>query len=122
VIFLSLLISVLSLAQESKWLKCEYAFYSMPTTTVSLELFADGSTADHVKVTMQGKSHLEGFTLEEKSADLFLRGWISKDIPDNAIEMIVYKEKKPLGLSKLVNHKMPFGKEMWGDCVVSSTP
>jgi hypothetical protein len=123
-ILINLIFSIFSLAQPSqldtKWLKCEYSFYSMPPTTVSLELFADGTTADHVRVTMQGKSHLESFTMEEKTAEMFLRGWISKESPDNAIEMVVFKEKKSQGLSKLINHKMPFGKEMWGDCILSA--
>lgn len=93
---------------------CEYQLMNIPFSQVRVVFNEDGSYPDGVEIIMQGRKHLESFTVEEKTDGEHLHAWISKEVAENAIEMIV-QEKEGLP-SVLINHKMPMGKEVWGKC------
>jgi hypothetical protein len=101
---------------------CDYAFMGMPTTSVEVYINADGTPASSVQVTVQGRSHKESATPEVVAADEDVHLWISKESAENSIEMVIYKEAKAEGLSKLVNHHVPIGQEMWGNCTTKANP
>jgi len=97
-------------------MKCSYAFMGAPMAEVELGLKADGSPESSAHITMHGKSHFESVTPEKLGPDELVHAWISKENPENTIEMVVYRTRSPKGQSKLVNAKMPMAKEVWGDC------
>lgn len=103
-------------AQSAALIDCDYKIMGAPFSRIQLGFSEANAPEDFVTVIVQGNSHRESFTPEAAAESELLHGWISKESSENAIEMIVYKEAKPLGRSKIVNHKMPFGKEIWGSC------
>ena len=113
---LALLLSVTAFA--GTLVNCDYKVMSFPASQVSLG-FEGNQPEDFVTVTMQGRSHRESFTPAEAHEGEMIRGWLSLESEENSIEMVVYKERQPLGLSKLVNFRVPFGKEIWGECDIS---
>jgi hypothetical protein len=104
-------------AQSVKTMKCSYAFMSAPMAEVELGFKTDGTPESSAHITMHGQSHYESVTAEAPATNELIHVWISKENPENKIEMIVYQTRGPQGQSKLVNAKMPMGKEIWGDCV-----
>ena len=96
---------------------CQYSYYSAPMCRIQLGLQADGTPENFALITMQdGRTHTESITLDNKSGNEWVHAWLSKENPDNAIEMIVYNQPQALGQSKIVNAKSPFAKEIWGTC------
>lgn len=116
--FYSLLFSVASWAQQTT-ISCDYQIVGVPFSQVSLGFLENGQPEDFVTVTVQGRSHRESYTPVHPSAGEKLHGWISQESSENSIEMIVFEEKQSNGDSKLVNHRVPFGKEIWGSCISS---
>ncbi len=100
---------------------CDYAYLGMPTTSIEALIYTDGSPAPTVKVSMQGRTHQETATREVLAADEAAHLWISKENPENTIEMVIYRADRPNGNSVLINHNVPFGKEMWGKCVATAS-
>jgi hypothetical protein len=100
-------------------LKCDYVFYQVPFSTVELEVHPDGTLAPAARITMQGASHLESFTAEAPAAGEKLHGWISKESEQNKIELVIYAERTSQGDSKITNHQMPMGQDVWGSCAAN---
>ena len=115
--FIFLLTSTFSLAApEPSWkISCDYSFMNLPMTNVALALDENGNLYEGVKITIQGKQHLESFTTAGIAQNELIHGWISKGT-QNEIELVIYKEATPNGRSRLTNHNVPFGKDMWGNC------
>lgn len=113
-------LSLLLLAPASLWantlVHCDYVFMNVPMSSVEIMVYDDGEPASSVQVTMQGSTHKETATPEVRAADEFVHVWISKEKPENTIEMVVYNTKRTEGQSKIVNHQMPIAKEIWGEC------
>lgn len=99
-------------------LNCSYAYMNVPMTDIELLIYADGEPASSVQVTMGPgtPTHKESVTPEVRAADEFVHLWISKEKPENAIEMIVYTSKKSEGQSVIINHQVPLGSHVWGNC------
>lgn len=96
-------------------LSCTYKFYGIEFATVAIQM-QDGALHERATITHQGRSHTESATLEAPQAGESLRITLSKESPENDVEMIVYAQRQPEGDSKLVNPHVPAGKIMWGDC------
>lgn len=103
-------------ASEGIQIRCDYKFMGMDTSSVVVTQNGEGEYSTSAEIIMQGKSHFESFTVEAAKDDELLRGWLSKESPQNSIEMVIYKEPQKLGRSKLTNHHVPIAKDMWGDC------
>ena len=96
---------------------CDYAYMTMPTSSITLEVLPDGHIGDSVLIKMPGgATHRESFTEVEKAEGEMLHGWLSKENPENEIELVIYKETQPKGRSRITNNKMPFEKDIWGNC------
>lgn len=95
---------------------CAYQFVSFEFATVRARLDQNGTLAPSVDVIRQGQSHSESATPAPLAAGEMLHLWISKEVPDNTVEMIVYSQAQPNGRSVLINHSMPIAKEIWGEC------
>jgi hypothetical protein len=112
----SLLIALLPAAAHAGVIDCSYQFMGAPFARIQLGISADGAPDDYVTSIVQGHGHRESFTLSEAAADELLHGWISKESNENSIEMIVFRVPRREGQSKIVNHHVPMGQEMWGSC------
>lgn len=110
------LLAALPAQADPRWnFSCDYSFMGMPTASVALESLPGGGFGEAARVTIQGRAHLESFTEAERAPDELLHGWLSHGT-QNELELVVYREAKAGGQSKLVNHHIPYGKEMWGNC------
>jgi hypothetical protein len=119
---LTLLLSPLAFASATgtNWnIRCDYVFYQVPFSTVELAALPDGHFVPGARISMQGASHFESYTEEMPSANERVHGWISKESPDNRIELVIYKDPQPEGQTKIVNHQMPIGQDVWGTCTYS---
>jgi hypothetical protein len=96
-------------------IRCEYFFAQVPMSTVEFSVEPDGRFSPAARITMQGRTHLESFTQEENGPGERVHGWLSKE-NQNALELMIYED----GKSKVVNHDVPIGKEMWGSCAFPS--
>jgi hypothetical protein len=96
---------------------CDYSFMGFPFTHLEFEIDQDGKPSDFVIATSNGVSHQETLTPDVKQPDQLLRAWLSKESPDNTIELILYREAKTGGNSVLINHNVPISKEVWGNCL-----
>lgn len=103
-------------ADSAYVIDCSYQFMGNPFSRVQVGVSSEGVPDDFVTIITQGQSRTESFAAETPSQGEILHGWLSKESPDNAVEMIVYEEMQPKGQSKLVNHNVPFAKEVWGTC------
>lgn len=108
-------------SSASKKIICDYQMYGVAFSRVELGFLESGQAEEFVTVSVQGKSHRESFQLVEALPGESLHGWISKESSENSIEMIIYEEKQSAGDSKLINHHVPFGKEIWGNCTTTSS-
>lgn len=97
-------------------IQCNYSFMGYPTTNVTVTMSQDGHFDRTASIDMQGRIHQESLTVETAASDELLHGWISKEMPDRAVEMIIYKNRQQNGDSRLINHNVPAGQEMWGTC------
>lgn len=97
-------------------IQCNYSFMGYPTTNVSVIMRGDGLFDRMATIDMQGRLHQESLTVEQAASDELLHGWISKEFPDRAVEIFIYKTKQQSGDSRLINHNVPAGQEMWGTC------
>jgi hypothetical protein len=108
----------LSQAETAK-LVCDYTIMGITFSSVELGFLPNGEPEDFVTVSMQGKEHRESYTPVNAAEGEAFHGWISQESSENSIEMIVYRESQKAGNSKLVNSRVPFGKEVWGNCVTN---
>lgn len=110
------LLAATALPARAAVLSCAYAIYGAPFSTVEIHFDGDGRAQSPATVIVSGKAHTESVTLEPNGPGESLHLWLSKESSQNDLEMIVYEERRPQGDSKLINHHIPIGKEMWGDC------
>jgi hypothetical protein len=104
-------------AAAPNWtIHCDYAFMGAPMSSVDLETLPDGRFGPAARISIQGATHLESYSEEAPAPGELAHGWISKESPENRIELVIYREPTPQGRSKLVNHQVPFGQEVWGGC------
>jgi hypothetical protein len=98
-------------------LACDHTLFGAPFVTVVLEILPDGSLGQTAKVSMmsQGKPHPESVTQEPIRPGELYHLWISKDNPENSIEMMVYPEGERIR-SKLINPRFGVGREAPGIC------
>lgn len=114
---LLLLAAATNAQAEPNWsTHCDYFFGGYPLTGIDFSWSTEGQPGPAVRSTIQGKSHLESLTVEAAAPGERLHGWISKESPDNSVEVILYRAPQPAGDSKMVNHHVPFGQEVWGKC------
>ncbi len=116
---MTLLFTILSLSfaqAETAQIVCDYKIMGAPFSTVALGFLPSGEPEDFVTISVQGRSHRESYTPVGANEGEALHGWISQESSENSIEMIVYRETKNAGNSKLINDRVPFGKEIWGIC------
>jgi hypothetical protein len=97
---------------------CDYKIMGAPFSQVSLG-FVENQPEDFVTISMQGRSHRESYTPSETNEEEMTHGWISLESEENSLEMVIYRERKQQGRAKLINSRMPFGKEIWGECEIS---
>ncbi len=97
-------------------LDCQYNFMGAPTAGVRMSVDANGKPGISAEITMSGRTHKETVTPAELQDGQFAHVWLSKENPNNAIEMIVYRQPQANGNSVLINHNVPINKEMWGEC------
>lgn len=95
---------------------CSFTYMGYPMAQVQLGFSEAFVPNDFVTVVQQGRSHLESFTATELAEGELARGWISQEVPDNTVELIIYREPQKHGQAKMVNHQVPFGKEVWATC------
>jgi hypothetical protein len=114
---LSLLIANSAVAGTQ--INCDYAFMGYPTAKIAVSVFDDGSLSPSALIEMQGKTHKETLTPAAVAAGELVHAWISKERPENAIELIIYQEPRAQGQSVAINHNVPAGQEMWGACKFS---
>jgi hypothetical protein len=98
-------------------LACDHTIFGAPFVTVVLEVLPDGALGQTAKVSMlsQGKPHPESVTQEANRPGELYHLWISKDKPDNSIEMMVYQDGENFR-SKLINPRFGVGREAQGVC------
>lgn len=116
---ISILVSLLlgsAAANATTVLKCDYDFYSGPFATIELEIGEEGALPSAAKITQYGRVHYESVTPVEVEAGERYHYWLSKENPQNALEVIIYLETKDGKNSKMINHHMPYGKVMTGIC------
>lgn len=103
---------------EDKNLVCNYLFYDVPLAKVEFSIDSEGTPSAGAMVTIgtAGQARKEPLTPQTPAPDEFLHLWIAKNEPGNTLEMIIYKEKKELGRSILINPGTTIGRELWGDC------
>lgn len=106
-------------AGATKKLVCKhYVVNQIEFCTVTLTIREDGSIESPVNVNHQGsnqKSMINEIELQE--GDLY-RLLLDADKPGHEIEMVVSSLKNETGEypAVLINHQVPFGKEMHGTC------
>lgn len=98
-------------------LVCDYQFTGVSMGTVKLELI-DGLPSEIADVALFfAPSRQMPVTVNEAQQDQELNLSLSKDDPNNHIDMIVFKFSPGEAIqSKLVNHSVPIGKELLGTC------
>lgn len=108
----------LALARAETTINCNYSYQNFPTATVQIYVDDTGAPASSAQIAQPPGSpvHKESVTPEARASDEFLHIWLSKENAGNAIEMVVYRDPKTQGNSVLINHNVPFGQEMWGNC------
>lgn len=99
---------------------CDYAFMGAPMYKLEFSTDSENKLSDFVTVTLYGNAHQETLTAEPLGAGEKIHAWISKENPQNSIELFVYTEAKAEGDTLMINPNIPFGKEMWGACAVTS--
>lgn len=97
-------------------ISCDYKFMGNPTSSVALVVYSDGTPGSSVAVTMQGSTHKETFTAVPLATGEYVHGWISKEVEDNSIELVIYTTRQSQGWSRITNPRIPFAKDIWGDC------
>ncbi|HEY8279165.1 MAG TPA: hypothetical protein VIH99_06065 [Bdellovibrionota bacterium] len=100
---------------QDQAVRCEYFYQVMPVTQLEIGFASNGTLNPAVRVFMQGNSHLESIEAVEAREGESLHAWISKGT-ENEIEMVVYKNPVNNYNSKITNHAVPFGKDLWGNC------
>ncbi len=120
ILFLALFFSLGAYAQQAYTIHCNYVFMVMPTADITLDVAQDGqlATSALIKMGAGDAGHKETITPEVLAPGEMIHAWISKEKPENTIEMIVYNQVQPQGHSKLTNHNVPFAQDMWGTCEI----
>jgi hypothetical protein len=109
--------TIVAKAEESDAIiTCDYSTYGVPFASVTLKKLKNGDIASQATVHIHGQTHEESFTQEDVADGETLHGWISKEKPENALELIIYSEERDGFNSVLINHNAPFGKVMDGIC------
>lgn len=113
----TILFASFSAYAETK-ITCDYGFMGAPFTKIAVVLYDDGTPASSVEITPTGamSPQKESATPEVLGENELVHLWISKERPQNTIEMVVYRNKTAEGQSKIVNENIPVGKVMWGEC------
>lgn len=113
-----LFLSVSAWADEGELtITCNYKYLGYPASSVTVVAYPDGSLSSSALVDMQGRTHKETLTAEALGDGEFVHAWLSKESADNSIELIIYSTAQVEGQSKLINHHVPIGQELWGNCV-----
>lgn len=103
-------------AADTYDLKCDFSYAGFPTASLMFSIDGDGVPSSSVTVNQSGAVHKETLTGETKADGEYFHGWLSKESKDNSIELIVYTQKQDLGNGVMINHHVPFGQDMWGNC------
>lgn len=93
----------LALASDEVKYKCDFSIYLAPFATLEFSQFSDGELSEAVRVTMQGRTHLEGFNREPIVAAEKIHASISRDSSENPIELFVENDLK----ARMLNPQMP---------------
>jgi hypothetical protein len=103
--------------EDVETLHCRYQYMGTSLWDITYQFDESGQPFPSVVVSTQGREHKESLTPEKSSApDERLHAWISKESAQNSIEVIIYRERRAEGLSKLINPHIPIGNEVWGEC------
>ena len=97
-------------------MSCDYQFMGAPVVSIELGLDAANFPDSSAKIIRAGQAHFETVSYEKPAANELVHVWISRDVPQGSVEMIVFKEVQREGRSKLFNPHVPMGNTMWGDC------
>jgi hypothetical protein len=108
-----------SINTSASTVQCKYLLQGYPFADVSFIRNDDGTLGDHADVVVQGKMHKESLSTEPLGTGEYAHGWLSKESADNSVELTMYVEPQAQGQSKLTNHHVPFGQDVWGTCTVS---
>lgn len=101
---------------QGKTTHCDYKYMGVDFTVVDLMIYENGEPASSADVQMYGRTTKVPVTREVKAEGEDIHVWLDKDRPGNEVEMIVYKDRQPEGDSKLTNHNVPIGQDVWGEC------
>lgn len=120
-IFIVFLSPLLTHADDGAETKCVYNFYQAPLFTVLFTSYPDGTISNMATIQSPGTESTESLTQVEALAGEKLHAWLSKEQPENAIEIIIYETTQPDGFnSKMINDKSPMGKELPGVCTTAA--
>lgn len=118
---LLLVLSLFSVAASADTrVVCNFSYMTVPMATVTMTLAENGTPNSKATINMQGATHQESVTPDVLTSDEFIHIWLSKENPDNAIEMIVFRHPTSQGQAELINHNVPFAQDMWGGCAMSA--
>lgn len=111
---LSLLLSLNVWAQT---ISCDYfVVANVHFATVKIFYDENGRLLPNARIVNQaGRVHEESIDGGVAGPGESFRGWISKGT-NNELEMVIFAEPAGAPRSKLINHGLPMGKEMWGAC------
>lgn len=104
-------------ATQQEEYTCSYQIYGAPFAEVTLTVI-DGVPQDRAKIVFQGRQNEESVTPVDVAPGEKFHVWLSKENPDNSLELFIFSAPQVKGDSKLVNHHMPVLNEMWGPCQV----
>jgi hypothetical protein len=109
-----MLLSLLLSAQ----LSCSYTFQTVPFATVQIGILENGMPESSAMISSgpAAPAHKETVTPAPLANGEYLHVWLSKENPDNTVEMIIYNPPHAEGQSVLINNNVPLGKEVWGSC------
>lgn len=99
---------------------CLYRYMGTEFSQVSFGVSIDGKYDDHAEVSIYGKGHSESLTASALQAGEQVNAWLSIESDENSVQLIVYLDRKKQGNSKLINPHVPIGKDVWGDCQITT--
>jgi hypothetical protein len=116
--FVTIIWGAVSLA-EPEQLFCRYFVYGdMEFCNVTLKVREDGSLESPAKVNHQGSSYQSVIAEKELQEGDLYRLFLDADKPGHELELAIKDSKNENGehSSVLINHQVPFAKEMLGIC------
>jgi hypothetical protein len=87
-----------------------------PVCSIDLSIQQDGHLGPKARIFAEGATHLEPFTEDPLAPGEKFHGWLSKSDVNNRVELVIYDQATPQGNSKITNHQVPFGRDIWGTC------